>query len=260
MKSSLVLSSVLFAGSLLSLAAQEGKIEAVEPLDTDPGKPQVLPYDEADGDTAVDDEAAGDENPDVWFPGNPEFPDVIYTLGGGDGPDVDGNIDPVIYQTDVPAAPTVSPKKKRAHLNADLVDGCIVTYSAWDEDGNGALDLEEFSAHWPGPAKSNARAFKRIDKDRNGLITASEFSLKKSSPPVMPKSMGILEAAEYRSTFNALDFDRNGFLTFGEFTAVLRPSGPGVLERIFAEADRNGDGRISFAEYTHRPVNVAGVE
>jgi Ca2+-binding EF-hand superfamily protein len=57
-----------------------------------------------------------------------------------------------------------------------------------------------------------------------------------------------------------LDFDGNGFLTFGEFTAVLRPSGPGVLEAIFAEADRNGDGKISFAEYTHRQVRPAGVE
>jgi len=166
----------------------------------------------------------------------------------------------VIYQTGVPAVSKVSPKEKRANRSADIEDGCIVTYSAWDEDGNGALDLEEFSAHWPGPAKSNARAFKRVDKDGNRLITADEFALKNSSPPVMPKSMGILEAAGYRSAFNALDFDGNGFLTFGEFTAVLRPSGPGILEAIFAEADRNGDGKISFAEYTHRPVNVAGVE
>lgn len=261
MKSSLILSSVLLAGCLHSLSAQELKVEAVEPVDAEPTKPQVLPYDEEDDaadDGAIDEE--DDEGPDDWFPGDPGDGDVIYTMGGGDGPDGDGDIDPVIYQSGVPAPPKVSAKEKRAHLQADLVDGCIVTYSAWDEDGNGALDPEEFSAHWPGPTKSNARAFKRIDKNHNGLITADEFSLKKSSPPVLPKSMGILEAAEYRSTFNSLDFDGNGFLTFGEFTAVLRPTGPGILEAIFAEADRNGDGKISFAEYTHRPVNVAGVE
>ena len=207
-----------------------------------------------------DTEETDEGDVDVWFPGNPESPDVIYTMTGDDGPDDDGAVDPVIYQSGVPAAPKVSPKEKRANLQADIVDGCIVTYGAWDGDGNGALDLEEFSAHWPGPVRSHARAFKRIDKNRDGLITAGEFSSKNSVSPVMPKAMGILEAAEYRSTFNSLDFDGNGFLTFGEFTAVLRPSGPGILEAIFAEADRNGDGKVSFAEYTHRPVNVAGIE
>jgi hypothetical protein len=33
-----------------------------------------------------------------------------------------------------------------------------------------------------------------------------------------------------------------------------------VLEAIFAEADRNGDGKISFAEYTHRRIRPAGVD
>ena len=262
MKTSLILSSVLLAGCLHSLSAQELEVEAVEPVDAEPAKPQVLPYEDADDDAAYDGDIdeEDDEGPDDWFPGDPGDPDVIYTMGGDEGDGCNGDIDPVIYQSGVPVPPKVAPKEKRANLQAGLVDGCIVTYSAWDEDGNGALDLEEFSAHWPGPAKANARAFKRIDKDRSGLITADEFSLKKSSQPVLPKSMGILEAAEYRSTFNSLDFDGNGFLTFGEFAAVLRPSGPGILEAIFAEADRNGDGKISFAEYTHRPVNVAGVE
>ena len=260
MKPSLIFSSVLLAGSLFPLSAQEVKVEAVEPVDADPAKPQTLAYEEADDDAADDGDIdeEDDEGPDDWFPGDPGDPDVIYTFGGD--PEGNGDIDPVIYQSGVPAAPKVSPKEKRANLQADLVDGCIVTYSAWDEDGNGALDLEEFSVHWPGPKRSHVRAFKRIDANRDGLITAGEFSLKKSVSPVLPKSMGILEAAEHRSTFNSLDFDGNGFLTFGEFTALLRPSGPGILEAIFAEADRNGDGKISFAEYTHRPVNVAGVE
>jgi Ca2+-binding EF-hand superfamily protein len=272
MKSSLILSSLVFAGSLLSLSAQDEKVEAVEPLEPASTKPLILPYDD---EMAVDEEVTEDEpsedeevdetdeeggDPEDWFPGKPEMPDVIYTLGGDDGPAGDEGIDPVIYQTGVPVGPKLSPKEKRANLQADLVEGCIVTYSAWDGDGNGALDPAEFSAHWPGPARSHARAFKSIDKNRDGLITAGEFSLKKQAPTVLPKAMGILEAAEYRATFNALDFDGNGFLTFGEFTAVLRPTGPGILEAIFAEADRNGDGKISFAEYTHRPVNVAGVE
>lgn len=228
-----------------------------------------------EGDEGDVPEIIEDPAPDDWFSGgwDPDWvkrgdqPDVIhYTTGGvDDDPVLDPydeaiEIDPVIFQTGIPAAPKQSRKEKQQALQADIVDGCVVTYGAWDRDGNGALDLTEFAARWSGPAKSSKRAFKRIDKNRDGRITASEFTLKGSVPLVMPASLDVLEANDARLSFNALDFDGNGFLTFGEFTAVLRPSGPGVLEAIFAEADRNGDGKISFAEYTHRQVRPAGVE
>lgn len=243
-----------------------------------PVEKEVPAEDEADGEGSGEEEVPEiieDPAPGDWFPGgwDPDWvkrgddPDVIlYTLGDGDDdpvlyPEDEAiELDPVIYQSAVPAAPKQSRKEKQQALQADIVDGCVVTYGAWDRDGNGALDLTEFAARWSGPAKSSKRAFKRIDKNRDGLITASEFSMKGSVPLVMPASLDLPEANDAGLSFNALDFDGNGFLTFGEFTAVLRPSGPGVLEAIFAEADRNGDGKISFAEYTHRQVRPAGVE
>src|SRR5687768_4525476 len=94
-------SSVVFTGSLLSLSAQEWKIEAVEPLEPTSTKPLILPYDDADeepadepseDEEATDEEevdATGDEEgaPDDWFPGKSELPDVIYTLGGDEDPE-----------------------------------------------------------------------------------------------------------------------------------------------------------------------------
>lgn len=226
--------------------------------------------DEGDVPEIIEDPAPGD-----WFPGgwDPDWvkrgddPNVIfYTLG-----DVDDDpvlypydevieIDPVIYQSGVPAAPKQSRKEKKAALAADIADGCAVTFEDLDTDDSGSLDTTEFSVRRPGAAKANAKAFRRADKNRNGLLSLAEFTNKGSVPLVMPASLDVLEANDARLSFNALDFDGNGFLTFGEFTAVLRPSGPGVLEAIFAEADRNGDGKISFAEYTHRQVRPAGVE
>jgi len=252
----------------------------------------IMPFVPVEKDFPVDDEVTdeevaeeGDEEevpeiiedpaPDNWFPGgwDPDWlkrgddPNVIfYTTGGADEEsepdpeDPDFEIDPVIYQSGIPAAPKQSRKEKKAALAVDIADGCAVTFEELDINDNGSLDADEFSVRRPGASKSNAKAFRRADKNRNGLLSLAEFKNKGSVPLVMPASLDVFEAYDARLSFNTLDFDGNGFLTFGEFTAVLRPSGPGVLEAIFAEADRNGDGKISFAEYTHRQVRPAGVE
>lgn len=283
MKPTLFLSAFLLAcGTSPALSQESVFILPFAPVEKD------VPADDETTDEEVTDEEVveeGDEGdvpeviedpaPDDWFPGgwDPDWvkrgddPNVIfYTMDGVDDDpvlypyDEAIEIDPVIYQSGIPAAPKQSRKEKKAALAADIADGCAVTFEELDTDDSGSLDVEEFSIHRPGAAKSNAKAFRRADKNRNGLLSVVEFKNKGSVPLVMPASLDVFEAYDARLSFNALDFDGNGFLTFGEFTAVLRPSGPGVLEAIFAEADRNGDGKISFAEYTHRQVRPAGVE
>lgn len=283
MKPTLLLSAFLIACGTSPAFSQESVfILPFAPVEKD------VPADEEATDEEVTDEEVveeGDEGevpdviedpaPDDWFPGgwDPDWvkrgddPNVIfYTMDGVDDDpvlypyDEAIEIDPVIYQSGIPAGPKQSRKEKKAALAADIADGCAVTFEDLDADNSGSLDADEFSVRRPGAAKANAKAFRRADKNRNGLLSVAEFTNKGSAPLVMPASLNVLEANDARLSFNALDFDGNGFLTFGEFTAVLRPSGPGVLEAIFAEADRNGDGKISFAEYTHRQVRPAGVE
>jgi Ca2+-binding EF-hand superfamily protein len=270
--------------SAFLIACATGPLGAQDPVSVLPAAPsaeegkETLPEEGDAGDSEEEEEVPGiieDPAPGDWFPGGwdpgwvkrGDGPDVIFhTLGGVDDDpvlypyDPAIEIDPVIYQTGLPAAPKRSRKEKKEALAADLADGCAVTFGFLDANDDGSLEPAEFSIRRPGGAKSNATAFRRADKNRNGLLSLAEFCGKGSSPLVMPASLNVLEANQARLSFNALDFDGNGFLTFGEFTAVLRPSGPGVLEAIFAEADRNGDGKISFAEYTHRQVRPAGVE
>ena len=274
MKPTLFLSAFLIACGTSPAFSQESVfILPFAPVEKDvPADDEVI---DEEGDEGEVPDVIEDPAPDDWLPGgwDPDWlkrgddPNVIfYTLAGvDDDPVLDPydeaiEIDPVIYQSGIPAGPKQTRKEKKAALAADIADGCAVTFEDLDTDASGSLDTDEFSVHRPGAAKSNAKAFRRADKNRNGLLSVAEFKNKGSVPLVMPASLDVFEAYDARLSFNALDFDGNGFLTFGEFTAVLRPSGPGVLEAIFAEADRNGDGKISFAEYTHRQVRPAGVE
>jgi Ca2+-binding EF-hand superfamily protein len=280
MKPTLFLSAFLIACGTSPSFSQESvfilpfvPVEKEIPADDEAGEDEATDEEEGDQDDVP--ELIEDPGPDDWFPGgwNPDWVKrgddsnvIFYTMGGVDDDpvlypyDEVIEIDPVIYQTGVPAAPKQSRKAKKAALAADIANGCAVTFGKLDADDSGSLDAYEFSVRRPGAAKANAKAFRRADKNRNGLLSLAEFKNKGSVPLVMPASLDVFEAYDARLSFNALDFDGNGFLTFGEFTAVLRPSGPGVLEAIFAEADRNGDGKISFAEYTHRQVRPAGVE
>jgi len=243
---------------------------------------EEMPWEDGPAEEVVEENADEDFVPEIiedpapgdWFPGgwDPDWvrrdggPEIHHTMGGvEEDPELHPydplpEVDPVIYQTGVPAGPKLSRKEKKAALAADIAAGCEVTFDGLDGDGDGSLTPEEFSLRRPGPAKNHLKAFRRADRDRSGLLSVAEFRAKGSAPLVMPAALNVLEAAEARATFNSLDFDGNGCLTFGEFTAVLRPSGPGVLEAIFAEADRNGDGKISFAEYTHRRIRPAGVD
>ena len=275
--------TLLLSVFLIAAGARADESPLVLPFVPEESAEKEVSTEEESSDEEIVDESTDEEvvpeiiedpAPDSWFPGgwDPDWvrrdggPEIYYTMGGvEEDPELHPydplpDVDPVIYQTGVPAGPKLSRKEKKAALAADIAEGCEVTFAGLDGDDNGGLSPEEFALRRPGTAKGKARAFRRADRDRSGLLSVAEFCAKRGVPLVMPAPLNVLEAADARATFNTLDFDGNGFLTFGEFTAVLRPSGPGVLEAIFAEADRNGDGKISFAEYTHRQIRPAGVE
>jgi Ca2+-binding EF-hand superfamily protein len=280
--------TVLLSALLIATGVQAEESPFILPFVPVESEEKEAPVDEEISEEEVPAEDVGEETteeevvPEIiedpapvdWFPGgwNPDWvrrdggPDIYYTMGGvEEDPELHPydplpDVDPVIYQTGIPAGPKLSRKEKKAALAADIAEGCEVTFDGLDGDADGSLTPEEFSLRRPGSAKGKLKAFRRADRDRSGLLSVAEFCAKGDVPLVVPAPLNVLEAADARATFNTLDFDGNGFLTFGEFTAVLRPSGPGVLEAIFAEADRNGDGKISFAEYTHRQVRPAGVE
>jgi Ca2+-binding EF-hand superfamily protein len=78
--------------------------------------------------------------------------------------------------------------------------------------------------------------FDKLDLDNDGLVTRSE-------------------AVEARARwFENVDADADGYLTLEEMSAQRRHGGAegkaGRIERRFAKLDRDGDGRLSQAEFT----------
>lgn len=74
-------------------------------------------------------------------------------------------------------------------------------------------------------------------------------------PPLMNADAnddGAISSAEWSALFATLDTDRNGKLEGTELPAGP-PHGPGALAHMLShEADANGDGKVSLAEYKAR--------
>lgn len=239
----------------------EGFVDEVDSLEET--EEEFVPEEEGNEDGA---DIIEDGKLDLWYPGGWNLdwirrgggPEIYHTMAfDGESPQVP---DPVVYLTVLPSPPKLSLREKRAAFEADVAVGCEMSFIGLDRDLNAGLDLEEFSTRRPGLKNAHPVAFRRIDRDGNGLLSLAEFCNKGFAPFVLPAKLNLLEVAEARAGFDALNWDGNGFLTFGEFISVLKPSGPGVLEALFSEVDLNGDGKISFAEYTHRLIRPAGTE
>ena len=67
-------------------------------------------------------------------------------------------------------------------------------------------------------------------------------------------------AQELREVFDLLDLDKSGFLTVTEVHEALKQLGgtaePGEVEADFQKYDVNGDGKLSFEEFSNM-VNKA---
>lgn len=86
-----------------------------------------------------------------------------------------------------------------------------------------------------------ARAFNRVDRNRDGLLTVAELRLAAARPdsPIARLPRGQREALA-TFWFAKVDADHNGRLTRAEARSFAG--------RVFASADRNHDGRVSEAE------------
>jgi Ca2+-binding EF-hand superfamily protein len=93
------------------------------------------------------------------------------------------------------------------------------------------------------PVDQVARQFARWDTDKNGSLSLEEFRV------------GYLQAernmaiAQLRQQFVARDTDKSGYLEKGEYEALPLVKQEGAKAAPFAQVDKNGDGRLDFAEY-----------
>ncbi|PVU95086.1 hypothetical protein BB561_002063 [Smittium simulii] len=125
-----------------------------------------------------------------------------------------------------------------------------------DKDQSGAIDKEEFLSI--PQLKSNPLAQRLIDVfDRNGSgqVKFSEFLLCLSSFSNKGHKKEKLAFA-----FQIYDMDRDGFISNGELYMVLKTMVGNnltavqlqqVVDKTIADADANGDGKISFEEFSN---------
>jgi calcium-dependent protein kinase len=110
----------------------------------------------------------------------------------------------------------------------ELLDGCMRVFGE-------SMSTEQIDA-----------IFKKVDVDGNGTIDYHEFLLATANEDAIMSTKNLKEA------FNYMDKDGSGEITVKEIKEALghnQTISDDVWNQIIAEADKNGDGVISFDEF-----------
>ena len=100
-------------------------------------------------------------------------------------------------------------------------------------------------------AKVEARAImEKLDFNNNGTIDYSEFQIAQLDVNKIIQHDNLLEV------FNLFDLDHSGTITVDEIKKILGGGSADAIdeaewERILMEVDEDGNGEISFDEFTH---------
>jgi Ca2+-binding EF-hand superfamily protein len=130
-----------------------------------------------------------------------------------------------------------------------------------DSNSDANLTRNEMEANVPDVSRF---AFGYLDRDNNGVLTASEFRPSSALPPARGQAFASADAnADTRVSFSeatiaapdlmprrfaALDVDRDGALTETELRSAEEICGPRSVKSLVAEVDTNSDNAVSFAE------------
>lgn len=129
-------------------------------------------------------------------------------------------------------------------------DGFIVA----DANSSQALDKAEFATTLEegAPDKTVNRQFKKADRDKNNMISLTEYLV----------HTGAKEApTKIEASFTAADTDSNGSIDFFEFQEASPPKSPLVsMLRSFLLADDDGNEALSSEEWTRLKTGKAKPE
>ncbi|KAK2749439.1 Calcineurin subunit B [Myotisia sp. PD_48] len=142
-----------------------------------------------------------------------------------------------------------------SNFDRDEVDRLQKTFMKLDKDGSGTIERDEFLS-LP-QVSSNPLATRMIaifDEDGGGDVDFHEFVSGLSAF----SSKGNKEE-KLRFAFKVYDIDRDGYISNGELFIVLKMMVGSnlkdnqlqqIVDKTIMEADQDGDGKISFEEFT----------
>eukprot|EP01029_Cantina_marsupialis_P026351 TRINITY_DN705_c0_g1_i2.p1 TRINITY_DN705_c0_g1~~TRINITY_DN705_c0_g1_i2.p1 ORF type:complete len:247 (+),score=86.30 TRINITY_DN705_c0_g1_i2:894-1634(+) len=141
---------------------------------------------------------------------------------------------------------------KQYNIKPETIKKAYKRFQATDKDNSGMIDYTEFCEILQcDPAPETQKMFSMFDKDGSGLIDVKEFMIGLSN------FSGAGKEEKLKFAFMVFDEDGNGVITQEELVKILKANHMASSERevlrkaetIMAQADKDGDGVISFEEF-----------
>jgi len=151
--------------------------------------------------------------------------------------------------------------ERRSNFNSSELERLKKRFMKLDSDGSGSIDREEF-LQIPQIANNPlaSRMIAIFDEDGGGSVDFQEFVGGLSAF----SSRGGREE-KLRFAFKVYDMDRDGFISNGELFLVLKMMVGNnlkdqqlqqIVDKTIMEADKDGDGKLSFEEFAMMVSNT----
>lgn len=144
-------------------------------------------------------------------------------------------------------------------LSKEQIDSFREAFSLFDKDRDGKITSKELStvmrALGSAPSESEVQdMINEVDLDNDGTVDFSEFLTMMARKTKDHDSQEEIEEA-----FKVFDRNNNGYISSSELRHVLMSIGDrlteGEADAMIAEADIDGDGQISYEEFSKILMN-----
>ncbi|CAM5999454.1 unnamed protein product, partial [Sphagnum balticum] len=162
-----------------------------------------------------------------------------------------------IFDVTAPPSPTSAVVNNAQQLgvgiNAAEVEALKKTFAKFDSDGDGKISLDELTVALNASGKKTSKMeakmlMNQVDKSRKGYIVFEEFASYMTTPTTTVRDV-------VKERFAVFDKDGDGFITRDEMNSIVKELDlgsewtPAVINKLFTDADSNGDGMIDFEEF-----------
>ncbi|KAK9168121.1 hypothetical protein Syun_000261 [Stephania yunnanensis] len=155
-------------------------------------------------------------------------------------------------------------KKEKVELDDEQISELREIFRSFDRNNDGSLTQLELgsllrSLGLKASADQLEALTQKADKNSNGLVEFSEF-VSLVAPDLLPAKSPYSEE-QLRELFGMFDRDGNGYITAAELVHSMAKLGHALtakeLTGMIKEADTDGDGMISFQEFSQAITSAA---